>query len=286
MTSGKKDYSESKKASEIIQDLYLARFSQHALRCASMSLASSYMDADFSGASIRWEDTAACSLLNLVSELQHFESEPVVNKAATLQAYSELVQTKVSEFVEIAEAPGGIQAKWVPEILVKCREFATRACLPVLPGTGDRSLDPGTLDGLSELAAVAYATLESSKMRSLRAHLTITRAFTLKAAEQFTNRALEMHQGQQTAAFSYFESFKEFAPLLYVASSIYELVGDKDIDSLEALNSHLAQIRRQFSATDELQQAAQEECNQMLELCLSDSFMAGKQVLGGQLEAT
>lgn len=286
MTSGKKDYSESNRASEIIQDLYLARFSQHALRCASMSLASSYMDADFSGVSIRWEDTAACPLLKLFTELQHLESKLVVKDQKTLHAFSDFVQTKVSEFVEITGAAGGLQAKWVPEILVKCREFATRACLPVLPGTGDRSLDLGTLDGLSKLAAVAYATLETSKLRSIRVHLSITRAFILKAVEQFTTRAKELHRGQQAVAFSYFECFKEFAPLLYVASSVYELVGDREIDSLDALNSHLAQIRRQFSASDELQQAAQEECNQMLELCLSDSFMAGNQALGRQLETT
>lgn len=286
MTSGRKDHSESKKASKIIQELYIARFTQHALRCASMSLASSYMDADISGASIRWEDTAACPLLKLVTELQHLESEFFVKDQKTLHAFSDFFQTKVSELVESAVAPGGLQAKWVPEILVKCREFATRACLPVLPRTGDRSLEPSTLDRLSELGAVAYATLETSKMRSLRAHLTISRAFTLKAVEQFTTRAQELHQGQQAVAFSYFECFKEFAPLLYVASSVYELVGDREIDSLDALNSHLAQIRRQFSASDELQQAAQEECNQMLELCLSDSFMAGNQALGGQLEAT
>ncbi len=286
MKSERKDYSKSKQASEIIQNLYLARFTQHALRCSSMSLASSYMDADISGASIRWDDTAASPLLKLVTELQHLESEFFVKDQKTLHAFSDFVQTKVSEIVESAGKPWGLNAKWVPEILVKCRELATRVCLPVLPGTGDRRLDPGTLDGLSELAAVAFATLESSKMRSLRAHLTISRAFLLKAVEQFTTRAKELHRGQQTVAFSFFECFKEFAPLLYVASSVYELVGDREIDSLDALNSHLAQIRRQFSASDELQQAAQEECNQMLELCLSDSFMAGNQALGRQLETT
>jgi hypothetical protein len=286
MTAERKDHSESEQASEIIRNLYLARFTQHAMRCVSMSLASSYMDADITGASIRWEDTAACPLLKLVTEFQDPESGLVVKDERMLNSYSEFVQTKVSEFVMIAGAPGGLQANWVPESLVKFREFATRVCLPLLPGTGDRRLESDTLDGLSELAAVAFTTLESSKMRSLRAHLTISRAFTLKAVEQFTTRAQELHQGQQTAAFSYFESFKAFAPLLYVASSIYELVGDRDIDSLDALNSHLAKIRRQFSATDELHQAAQEECNQMLELCLSDSFMAGNQALGRQLEAT
>jgi hypothetical protein len=250
-----------------------------------MSLASRYMDADISGASIRWQDTAACSLLKLVTELQHLETKFVVNDTTILHTYSEFVQTKVSEFLESAGTSGGLKAKWLPEILVKCREFATRACLPVLQGIGEKQLEAGTLDGLDEFAAVAYATLEASKLRSVQVHLTFTRAFTLKAVEQFSARAHELHQGQQNAAFSYFESFKEFAPLLSVASSVYELVGDKDIDSLDAMNSHLAQIRRQFSATDELQQSMQKQCNQMLELCLSDSFMAGYQALGQQLAA-
>lgn len=94
-----------------------------------------------------------------------------------------------------------------------------------------------------------------------------------------------MHQSQKMTGFSYFESFKEFAPLVYVVSSIYEFVADKDITSLDALERYVAQIRQQFSATEELSKAAREECHQMLELCLSNSLIAGRLALERHLEA-
>jgi hypothetical protein len=104
-------------------------------------------------------------------------------------------------------------------------------------------------------------------------------AFTMKAIELFTSRIQEIHQLPKPTGYSFFERFKEFAPLIWVASTVYELVSDSDIVSLEVLYSYLAQFRRQFSATDELEREAQEQCGQMLELCLSYSFTAGKNAL-------
>jgi len=283
MTAERKDHSKSEQASEIIRNLYLARFTQHAMRCVSMSLASSYMDADISDATILWEETAAYPLLKLATELQHIESELVVNDTTTLIAYSDFVQLKARELVENAGTQGGLKAKWLPEILSKCREVAVKGCLQIV---GDKCLDVGALDGLSELAAAAYSNYETSKLRNLEVHLTRARAFTLKAIELFTVQLQELHQSPKAAGFSYFERVKEFAPVLFVATSVYALVADEDVATIESQDGIAAQIRKQFSVTDKLSQAAQAECNQMLELCLSDSLIAGNQALGRQLEAT
>jgi hypothetical protein len=247
-----------------------------------MSLASIYMDADISGASIHWEETAACPLLKLVTELQHIESELILNETTTLRSCRDFVQMKLNECVEGAGKPGGLKAKWLPEILAKCHEVAMKECSQIV---SDKHLDAATLNGLSELAEAAYKTLETTKLHSLRVHFSIARAFTLKAVEQFATRAQELRPGQQAAGFSYFDSFKEFAPLVCVASSIYEFVADKDITSLDALERYVAQIRQQFSATEELSKAAREESHQMLELCLSNSLIAGRLALERHLEA-
>ncbi|WNO03955.1 hypothetical protein [Rhodoferax mekongensis] len=276
MTSGTRDFSKSEQASEIIKELYLALFTQNALRNASSGLAGIYMDADISGENIQWEDTAACSLLQLLTKISKIRSEQRVCDARTLDAHSAFFQSKVIEFIELSQGPGALKLKWLPEILAKCQEFATKGCQPFI---GCNDFRTYILYGLDELVAETCANMETGKLLSLKVHLAITRAFTSKAIELFTVQIQRIHLGPKAAGFSYFQSHQEFVPLLYVASTVYELVADDDIVSLENLYSYLAQIRWQFSVTDALGPEAEKKCNQLLELCLIDSYEAGKLVI-------
>lgn len=270
--------------SKIIKDLYLALFTQNALRNVSRSLAGIYMDADISGESIRWEDTAACPILQLITKLQKFRSELLVCDANTLHAYSNFVQLKVGESVECTGSLGRLNAKWLPEILIKCQEVATKACLPMVNDTclGVNSIHG--LCGLQQLVADVYCSMENRELLSLKIHFEIAQAFAIKAIKLFTSRVQEMHKPPELAGFSFFDKLNEFAPLIWVASTVYELAADSDIASFEALNSYIAQIRRQFSAINELDREAKEQCGQMLELSLSDSLAAGKNALARHFE--
>lgn len=282
MTSGITDALEFAKSSKIIQDLYLALFTQNALRNVNMSLAITYMDADIKGTSIQWEETSACPLLKVVNELQGVQYEQFVKDPATLHAYSRFVQSKVLTFIASDLGPKQPNTVMLSQILVKCQEFATNNCHPLVSvnhlGTGNALL-------LSELVASTCASTDSDKLRSVRVQLAVIRAFTATATELFAAQAREWHRNVNDAGPSYFESFKEFAPLLYVARAITELVTDKEITTSADLHSYLAQIRQQFTATDELSSQAQQICNELLERCLFEARNAGTRIWEEQTTA-
>jgi hypothetical protein len=191
--------------SKILKDLYLALFTQNALRNVSRSLASIYMDADISGECIQWECTAACSILQLITKLRKFSSGPHVCDANTLHAYSDFFRLKVRESVEHSRALGGLNPKWLPEILIKCQEVATKACLPMV---NERSLDVNSMHGLfglEELVVDAYRSMETNELLSLNIHFEIVHAFTMKAIELFTSRIQEIHQLPKPTGYSFFE---------------------------------------------------------------------------------
>jgi hypothetical protein len=262
---------ESEKRSEIIRNLYVALFTKNALSNACMNLTMHYMDADRSKVDPNWEGTAAFSLLAAVTWLNSMKTRELIEDSGALNAFSDFVQSGMNAFFETHAKGVGLNAKWLPEILAKCQELARQGCLDAMENTNH---DTDARQGVTALTTDVYESMLTNRLRSVVTLDSVSRAFTLKAIELFTNQMQLMHLEANVGKTSFFEGFKEFTPLLWVAGTVYDLTPDRDIVSTDDLACFITLIRRQFSATDELSLEAMKRCNQMLEKCLDESEIA------------
>lgn len=266
-------FTKGEQKSEIIRNLYIALFTKNALSNVCMTLTMHYLDADTSKIDPNWEGTAAFSLLAAVTWLNSVKTKELIEDSGTLNAFSDCVQSEVSTFVENYAKRVGLNAKWLTEILLKCQQNAKNVCLAVLE---DEAPNEESLTGVTALAAKAYKSTCPQQLTSLKTQFLVAEAFTLKAVEQFTRRVEEMHRRPKPSNFSYFECFKETAPLIWVAGMVYKLTADKEIATPEDFENYIAQIRRQFSVTDGVSAEATAICNELLELCLGRAKDAGQ----------
>lgn len=221
-------------------------------------------------------DLVACDLLEVSSMLLKTKSYIQIDDANNLQQFSDLIQRNMLDFAQTKASGEPIGSNSLQMELAQCKDIALQECRFILGQSGNA--DESFFE-LSELARTVISKGEPRSLRSIWTHLLAARTFLLKAVELFAEVLQDVKNNGEFGQGDSYQKFRAFAPLIWVANSFYDVVPEKEINSLESLDKYLDAMRFQFPVLDCESTEKDEHCIELLEQCLSEARVAGLRAL-------
>jgi len=253
----------------LFKEIYLSFYANTLASKASLRAGVAYVDGSET-------DLVASDLLEISSFLLKTESDFQIVDVKTLEQFCDFIQSEVADFVQTNAAVQPFGHNTLRKELAQCQDIALQECRFII-GQPRESYE--SFFELSELARNVISRGEPRSLLSIWTHLLTARTFLLSAVELFTEVLEEIKNNIKSGREENYRKFRDFASLIWVANSFYDIVPEEEINSLESLDGYLEAIRFQFPVLDCESTEKDEHCIELLEQCLSEARVAGLRAL-------
>jgi hypothetical protein len=253
----------------LFKEIYLSLYANTLVSKAGLRAGVAYIDGNKT-------DSVACDLLEVSRMLLETAFNYQIDDANTLQQFSDFIQRKVIDFVQAKKSDASFDSNSLQNELAHCQERAFQECRFIFEqasGSYERFIE------LSELARTDISKDESQGYLSIQTQFLAARTFLMRAIDLFAEVLQDIKSSRECEPEASYQKFKAFAPLIWVANSLFDMALEEEIYSTRSLDKYLEAIRFQFPVLNSQSTAQDEHCIELLEQCLSEARAAGMHAL-------
>lgn len=251
--------------SNLLREIYVSLYANTLAFKASMRAGTAYIDGSET-------DLVACDLLEVSSSLLKTAPDLPIDDANTLQQFSDFIQHNVLDFAQTKASGETTSSNSLQMELAHCQEIAIRECCFIFEqasGSYERYIE------FSELTRTDISKDESQGYLSIQTQFLAARTFLMKAIDLFAEVLQDIKSSRECEPEASYQKFKAFAPLIWVANSLFDMALEEEIYSTRSLDKYLEAIRFQFPILNSQSTVQDELCLELLEQCLSEARAAG-----------
>jgi len=253
----------------LYKEIYLSLYANTLASKAGLRAGVAYIDGSET-------DSVARGLLEISNWLMEKAFNFQIDNANTLEQFRDFIQHKVTDFVQAKKSDVSFGSNSLQKELAHCQDIALQECRFIFEQAGgsyEKYIE------FSELAQTDFSKDESQGYLSIQTQFLAARTFLMRAIDLFAEVLQDIKSSRECEPEASYQKFKAFAPLIWVANSLFDMALEEEIYSTRSLDKYLEAIRFQFPELNSESTYQDRLCIELLEQCLSNARAAGMHAL-------